>query len=242
MRIRYGQYRLPEGQTELSITSQPVQNARGLISESVVTWNMVTRLACPPAGMNAALEELFFAFSVHGQDLVLENASGVSQFHQLINTECIGGTVVSKPPTYPTARKGEMVTFRTIEIAVTGRVPALFGWSNYLSYQETITIRGGGRRWGVREVNFGPGIRQLLRTNSKCIATQSGSAVGHLYRPAIPPAIWPNARVDELPDITDVSPKTNGQGGNTAFTEFSRSWSYAYEFPTRLSGSPNALT
>lgn len=245
MRVRYGQYRLPSGATEVSINADPVEGARGLPVEHVVTWTMQTRLKNPggnPIAFTQQLLQLQNAFNRHGQDLVLETEAGVPSFHRLISSQCIGGTRVIKPPTFPTGRRAQLVTHRDIEIVVQGRVPTLFGYSNYVSFQETITISGGGRRWGCREVNFGPGVRQQLRTHSKCVATQSGTAVGHLARPPIPPPIWPQALVTEFPDTTDVTPKLTGAGGNGTYSDFSRSWSYSYEFPFRLTGTPSVLS
>jgi len=185
----------------------------------------------------AAFEE---AYSRHGQDLVLEHTSGSLSHHALLSRDCLGGTRIAQLPEFPDGGSGEYVSYRTYTVAVKGIRPILAGQSIYIDFTENLSIRGGGMRWGCREVNRGPGVRQQLRTHTTCFATQSGSSILYVGNPIPPPPIWPHALVDQLPDIDGSGPETLS-GGNTAYINRPLSWTYNYQFPIRLIGEPHYL-
>lgn len=242
MRVRYGSFRLGIAASDVSISSEPIPNAFGRPVAAEVVWGIRTRLKNPsgdPKQFPAILVAFEQAFSQHGRDLVLEFSDGRPTHHVLYSRDCVGGTRVAKYPSYSTGRNGQYIAYRDAEIEIRGIVP--LGASGYMSFQESISIRGGGARYGCREVNIGPGVRQRLRTATTCTATQTGSATGYLSAPQIPPAIWEFALIDEYPDVTITNPQTIGEGSNAYQTNWSASWSYSYAFPTRLSGSPHFL-
>jgi hypothetical protein len=243
MRVRYGSYRLGIAASDISISSDQIPNAMNRPAAAEVIWAVRTRIKNPsgdPRQFPAILNAFERAFSVHGRDIVLEFTDGTPTHHALLTRNCVGGTRVSKFPTYSTGANGQYINYRDVEFEIRGTVPLQA--NGYLSFTEQISIRGGGARWGCREVNIGPGVRQRLRTNTTCFATQSGSAVGYLARPTPPPPIWPSALVDELPDLTLASPVTQGEGFSAFQTDYSTNWSYQFASPQRLNGIPHFLT
>jgi hypothetical protein len=243
VRLRYGNFRHRVSSVELAIERRPVLNARNVPVAVEEVWRCSGKLYNPgytAAGMYQVLEEFEQAYRVNGRDLVLEHADGRPSYHQLISSECIGGTIVVQPPTFPTGKQGEYVSFRSYQLEVMGTKP-LTARTQFLEFNERISIRGGGAKWGCVEVNFGPGVQQQLRTHSTCFATQSGSAVGYLALPQPPPPIWPFARTDEFPELELTSPKTIGEGFRAHRREYAISWSYNFEWPFRLTGTPHHL-
>lgn len=243
MRVRYGNYKLGVAASEISISSEQIPNALQMPVAAEVVWSIKTRLKNPtgrPKDFSAILGNFESAFSVNGRDLVLEFTDGTPTHHRLLSRNCIGGTRVVRFPTYPTMRKAQGITYRDVEIEIRGTVP--LSAMQYLDFNETITIRGGGARWGIREVNVGPGTRQRLRTHTTCTATQTGNATGYLVKPPPAPPIWPNWLVDEYPDESHVGPRTTGAGFNAFNTNYQTSWSYQFAAPNRLFGQPHYLT
>lgn len=243
MRIRVGSYRFNLAASELSITSDPVLNAMKVAVAIETTWAIKTKLRNPTGDAKQFyryLREFEAACSVNGRDVVLEHTDGTPSYHMLLNSQAIGGVRCTKFPSFPTGARGEAINYRSIEVEYRATQP--LGSSQYMAFNEQITIRGGGARFGCREVNIGPGVRQQLRTATTCFATQSGSATGYLQYPSPPPAIWPFALTDEYGDLTLNSPSTIGQSFNAMQQDYTISWSYSFAFPTRLSGVPHFLT
>lgn len=244
LRLRYGNYIFRIGSPEISIDRQPIPNAMGVPMRYVESWSISGRIHNPgrsAVDIQPYLSAFESAFSIHAQDLVLEHDNGVTTSHGLYSNDCIGGTRVSLFPSFPTGRHGELVSFRTFRVSVQGEKFAPDVRSQILQWSEQISVSGGGWRRKVDEVNFGPGVQQRTRTHSKCVATQSGQAVGYLYIPEVPPAIWPNALTDQFPNLSLASPKTVGQGISARQVEKSITWSYSYESTQRLYGVPHFL-
>lgn len=242
MRVRYGNYRLGLAASDISISSEQIPNALGRPVAAEVVWAIRTRIKNPtgnPKAFPPILRAFEQAFSVHGRDLTLQFADGTPTHHILRSRDCIGGVRVTRFPTYETGARGQYVNYRDVTLEFRGQVP--LSANQYISFSETISIQGGGARFGCKEVNFGPGVRQRLRTNTTCLATQSGSAVGYLVLPPVPPPIWPGALVDQFPDFDQTNPSTNGSGLNAFQANYPISWSYNYQWIHRLSGTPHFL-
>lgn len=243
MRIRYGPYKHRIAECDLSITRRPVENALGTIVALDETWTISGRLynlTGKRASMYGEIQNFEAAYAINNQDLILEYFDGTASYHQLLNRDCIGGTIVKEPPQFPTGKTGENNTIRTYRVVVTGRRP--IGRSAYMAFSERITVSGGGARWGCIEVNRGEGVRQQLRTHTICRATQSGSATGLYSYITPPPPIWPYALVDQLPELTLESPETFGERESALQLNHTISWNYQFEATQRLFGTPHYLT
>jgi hypothetical protein len=233
-------------ETNISIRKEAIENAsRSPIAYKEI-WSISGRLynkTGSAAGMAAIIEEFEEAYAQTGQDLVLELDDGRPSHHAIYARNTLGGIRIVAIPEYPEGRQGEYVSYRSYTLRAEAVIPYFATKSLFIEFSERISISGGGARWGVAEVNRGPGVRQRLRTHSKCSATQSGSATYFSDWPPVPGPIWPYALVDELPDLELVSPETisTGSGGYTSLINGAATWTYNYEFPLRLGGVPHYL-
>lgn len=237
LRLRWGNYyhRINEG--ELKISRDPMYNSRQKVCAIKERWSWTGRIRFESTSIRDQLSAMYDfenAYAIDGRDLVLETIDGVATWHTLLSRNCIGGTKVIRPPEFPKGIGNEAIAYRTYTVAVEGVMP-IIGRSMILQFNETLSIRGGGERWGVREVNFGVGSRQRLRTHTACQASQSGQVTMYVGEPTIPPPVWPWALVDEYPDLT--LPSATFESG--VLTNRSVSWNYNFVWPTRLSGQPH---
>jgi hypothetical protein len=242
MRVRYGSYRFRIASSELTIRRDPILNAMQQPVAIEEVWSIRSRPYNKTGDATKFLpimREFDSAFSVNGKDLVLEQSTGDASYHQLLSRNTIGGTRISSGPHFPVGRGPQGLVARDVELEIRGTIP--LAASQYMTFTETISIRGGGEKYGIREVNVGPGVRQRLRTHSTCFATQSGSAVGYLGKPQPPPPIWPYALVDEYPDEDITGPQTIGAGRFSEQVNYATSWNYSFAAPYRLFGTPHYL-
>lgn len=243
MRLRYRNYRHRIAEGNVSISRTPIENALGKTVAVEEVWSIRGKLynrTGSAFGMAPIIAAFELAYSRGGGDLVLEHTNGRSSYHALRNRDCIGGTQIAQLPQFPENGGGEYISYRSYTVAVRGIRPVTTGQSMFLEFTESISISGGAARFGCREVNRGPGVRQQLRTHTTCVATQSGSSTLYLGYPKAPPAIWPWALVDEEPDIDATGPQPLS-GGIPAYVNRQMSWTYNYQFPTRLYGEPHYL-
>lgn len=243
MRLRYGNYRHRIAEGNLAISRTPIENAMGRPIAFKERWSIRGKLYNKTGsayGMGKIIADFEDAYSYGGQDMVLEMSDGRYSQHVLRNQDCIGGTTIAELPQFPDGLHGEYISYRTYTVAVEGIRPITSGQNLFIEFQESVTISGGTARYGCREVNRGPGVRQQLRTHSTCVATQSGFSTLYIGYPQPPPPIWPNALVDEEPDTEGISPETLS-GGIPAYVNRRISWTYNYQFPTRLYGEPHYL-
>lgn len=241
MRLRYGNYTHRIAESAVVIERSPIANKFGHTIAVQETWRISGKLYNPgtgSAGCDAMIYDLEVAYTQNGKDLILEHANGRASHQKMLSRDLIGGTKIASPPQFGSSAQGEYIGYRSYSMAVTGLRPLFAGSSMFLEFTETIRISGGGARFGCREVNRGPGVRQQLRTHSTCLATQTGSSSLYVGIPNVPPPIWPYAIVDQYPDIEQGGPTGQGDGDYTTRT---LNWSYSYSFPLRLRGTPHYL-
>src|SRR3990167_6435051 len=58
-----------------------------------------------------------------GGDLILYKSNGAESHHVLRNADCVGGTLIYEPPSYPDGKGVEATTKRTVTLQVGGIVP-----------------------------------------------------------------------------------------------------------------------
>lgn len=187
--------------------------------------------------MDAGIYDLQAAYSIPGQNFGLLHDNGNRSAAYWYNSDTIGGI---KPKTFafPNYQGGEYAAFRKFQISV--QFATRFGQTpTYIKFSESLSIEGGGESFDVKEVNFGPGVRQRLRTHTKCTATQSGSAVGRNNFPTIPDPIWPQALKGEVKITKKITPRGSNRLRNVVLEECEITWQYEYVWPTRLDGIPH---
>ena len=246
MIVVYGAYRHAVNTTGVTVASDITENEAGVPIDVNVSVNLEGRLRNPdpskPWLLDSMIHEMQQAYSLPGQDFGLLHNDGRRSAVFWRNADTIGG-IRPKMLSYPNYQGGEYCTYRKFTISLNLKTPFGAKALKYLKFSESLSIEGGGSLYGVKEVNFGPPVRQRLRTHTKCTATQSGTAVGRDDYPPIPPPIWPNALKSDEPKINKIfRPQGSSQTGKIRLAECEISWVWEYESPFRLSGIPHYAT
>jgi len=234
MYLSYGNYSHGVGECQISInraSEYSESDVRWAIRE---TWNiqgLLTNVSGDLATMQNLIYALMQAYGVEGLDLVLHLPSGAATYHSLYSSNCLGGTKVTQPVSFPTGQGAEAITYRNYTLQVEGLIPVLE--EELLSFSESISFSGGGPRYGHLETLIGLPVKQQLRNYTIYSATQSGRAVGLTHYPTMPGPIWPAALVERVAE-TRESPRRSGSD----YYSYPITWSYKFEDKLPLVGNP----
>jgi hypothetical protein len=242
MLIQYGSYQHQVSSSGITVSSEIEETDSGVPVRLKNTVSIEGRIRNHSGGSSLDLDSLIAqmeqAYSIPGQDFGLLHDDGRRTQAYWTNASTIGG-IRPKFLAYPNYKGGEYWSYRQFRIGIEFYTPVDLSVI-YLKFTEQISVEGGGQSFGVKEVNYGPGIRQRLRTHTKCTASQTGSAIGRNRFPAIPPPIWPFALRNTEPKVSrTIRPRGSRFHGNIVLEECEVSWAYEYEWPTRLDGVPH---
>jgi hypothetical protein len=238
MYLTYGSgYVHSDGEVELSIDKATEFTDWGEPFRVRHTWTIKGQVqAATPALVANYCRLLELGYSVWYRDAVLWISAGVPA-HSLPNSGSLTGVRVVKPPHYPVGQGAEGTTFRNYVIVLEAEYPLGDPSTLYVSFQETVSMRGGGPVFGFVPVVNGDPQKQLLYSRTPGYATQQGQAVGWLTYPPIPPPIWPGDLIEE-PVIT---PGNAQELRNGTYFRFPVSWAYSFGSAARLAGVPNQI-
>lgn len=181
--------------------------------------------------MIAALEA---AYAIPGQDLMLTD-NGQLTHHYLRSIDCLGGTKIIRPVTYPTTFGPENITKRTFNVTVGGRVVTAAA-ATLVRYQERFAFSGGGPEYGHMVSRNARAVKILKTRFVPYRAIQSGSATGYGEYPEIPAPLWPWALL--RPEDPGVSYEIGESFGGVLINK-TVSWNYEYESIQPLIGLPS---
>lgn len=152
----------------------------------------------------------------------------------MINSQSVDGVLYTDLH-FPKQEGGVYATFLPFEVALSASF--LYNRSFLLlEYSESLSIRGGGARYGLTEcVNAAP-VKSLITPATACMATQKGQAKSLNQYASIPGPIWPEHVVETVPQIERAT--TIGKEG---FTEYSLGWTWEFAAPIRLNGFPRPV-
>lgn len=237
MYVTWGGYEHDSGEVQINWRGSALQAATGEVYAQRRTIDLFGVLqASSQTALHAKIGELLEAYSEPGRDLTLRFANGTPSHLSLKSAECIGGTRVVGPVSFPSNRDGAYAVSIEYTVSVEGDLAGEIS-TNTLSFSETLTFSGGGPLEGYLEPRNARPVRQLLSQFSVYRATQSGTAVG-LYRyPLVPAAIWPGKAVRQ-PKVVPVSPRRQGSGNDVIYTDFAVSWEYEFASEDPLVGTP----
>jgi len=238
MYLKYGSYAHATGECQISINKQTEFNEAKepwAIRERWDIQGLVTNATGNLASMKTSVDALVSAYSVHGYDLVLYTPSNTATSHALYSDDCIGGTVVVQPVSFPSGEGAEGITYRNYTVSVEGLVRTSSG--HLLSFTESLSFSGGGPVYGHIQTLRGLPVKQLLRQNSVFRATQQGSAVGISTYPIIPSPVWPSAQIG-----TGQEERGSPKRFNYNYSEYPISWRYEFESAYPLLGNPTRWT
>lgn len=237
MIIAWGEYRFQVGDVQVAISRQNEYTGAETAWAFRERWKLSIDLFNREGDLGAMtvkLAALESAFASDGRDLRILSPSGGTTQHKLLTKNCLGGTRVVMPPSYPRGTGPEYITTRTVEIEVEGLIPYTNPATVLRSFTESVQFSGGGQRRGCIETLTGSPQDQIFRRQSAFRAIQAGSAVGIFGYPTIPAAIWPAALAED-PVIEPSTPRRVGSD----YMDYGVTWRYVFESSKRLVGAPN---
>lgn len=240
MQLKYGSYTHAQGECGISIQQANVRNDGNQVIATRETWQISGMLiGTSAANIDSQVAALIAAYADDGKDLILLLPNGSQSTHKLLNRNTLGGTHVVQPPSFPEGRGAEGATYRTFALTVEAELPVSGSQFALISFEESLSMSGGGPAYGHLEPLVGAPIKQLLKQQTTYRVTQQGSAVGYRLYPTPPGPIWPGALV-RAPDIQRRGPRRHGSGGNTDYSHFTTTWVYQFEAAGALVGVPHA--
>jgi hypothetical protein len=235
MYLKYGSYSHNTGECDINISRKSEYNDamnRWAIRERWQINGLLTNPTGDLSTMQTLTGSLITAYGTEGLDLTFHLPDDSVTQHALYTANCLGGTKVIKPVSFPTGEGTEAITYRTYTVVVEGLI--LVGSETLKSFSETLTFSGGGPAYGHLECMIGLPVKQKLRNYTIYRVTQSGEAVGILAYPAVPGPIWPPALI-KAPRIQRKSPRKYG----SSYIDYPTTWSYEFESSAVLVGNPN---
>jgi hypothetical protein len=237
MYLKYGSYTHAQNEPAVQISKRAVFSPRGYRQSVRETWRIVGVLhAASQAALTAALAGLRSAYNVNGLDLglYLDDQTTLTD-HALISAAALGGTRVAALD-FPTGQGAEYSTFRSYSIAVEADFPDAS--NNLLDFSETLSFEGtGGPRVIFLDTLEGLPQPQLAQQRTTYRARQQGRAVGLASYPPVAAPLWPAAEMQQERRLVIRAPKR--VAGN--LTEFVVEWTYVFESPAALAGTPSVV-
>jgi hypothetical protein len=234
MQFTYGSYTHPAGEVSLTITKRPVFSARGFRVATRETWNLQGILqGSSPQDVSSKIADLQTAYGANGKDAKLLLPGGSTSAHALISSDTLGGVRVTSL-NFPEGRGAEFSTFRTY--AITLEADFAEAESTLLRFEESLDVTGtaGAKTKYLTTLDAGP-QKQTIFTRTTVTLVQSGSALGYLAYPLIPPPIFPEAEHVERRRISR-GPVRESRG---VYTDFPVQWNYVFESDFPLTGFPH---
>lgn len=214
---------------EFSSTGRPVTKTRTFTCRGTLT-------AASQSAMKTAIDAFEAALAIHNQDVILYQDDASESATVLKAATSLTGVQLIEGPTYPTTEGGENATHRTWEATWQAVYPVANVSDNFaLTFTESLTISGGGARWIHKPNILGVWQKQLVYPKTPYVAVQQGQATGLRAYPVIPPPIFPQALVDEYPEVSRTGPQQQG----LLLRDYGVSWSYRFESVSPLVGLPS---
>lgn len=245
MILTFGSHSRPTNEVTIGIGKESQIDDRGRRIGVKVTWTVTGIVqADTHAALIAAVAALEAGFAGDRKDLTFKYDDGTI-LHQLRNKWCSGGVRVIRPPYYPKGNGAEASTYRTYEVVLEGQVLPGRGspdiaepssGAQLTSWQETLTMSGGGPLFVMLPVAVGRPIKQIVRQATPYMAVQSGSATGRFAYPPYPGPIFPRDEHQDQRQETPGSPKRQGDD----LIDWPVSWRYSFESASPLRGLPTS--
>jgi len=235
MYFKYGNYTHDAGEITFSISRESQYNAYGVQIATIERWTIQGQVhADSVSDLTDKIDAIERAYSDDNRSFGLYTDSGSATSHTVSAADTTYIHVVN-PPSFPASGGAEYTTFRNYSIQIEVR----YGSSGYsaiplVSFNETISVTGGGPRRILIEVLNGPPQEQITCLETAYVATQSGRAVGRADYPIPPAPLWP---LSQPPLVEKESPeKKTGE-----YTNYGIRWQYQYQSATPLVGNPNVM-
>lgn len=237
MRLKVGNVLRPNNEAVVTPSYSPIYDFTRKVQAMRVRWEISGRVVNYPTGTQAQttteLRALEAAFLQNEPYLaMLEDVSLAETFFVLNPSKCLQGPFLVDY-SIPTSEEEVYATGGAYK-AVFEATQRTGNGSDLLEFSEEVSEDPGGMTYVYvgGSVNFAE--RQLATQRKTYRYTQSGSAVGLLNYPEIPPPIWPFAQM-AAPRTVLQNPRMRGR----IDTEFPITWEYTFEWHTKLYGVPH---
>jgi hypothetical protein len=239
MQLFWGTYSWAANSVKLAWHNRTTQSEAGVPLSQVLTVDVSGYLAVSSqSDCTAKVEALETALSVPYRDLRFVDDSSADTHVVLYNSTSLSGVRITAGPHFPASQGGEYVNWRYFEFTAEAEYALSGTQAQLLSFEERVTIQGGGPEYVVRKARRGPPVRQLVSEQTPYVARQSGQAVGWQAYPKAPSPIWPQW-LRRSGNITHGSPKAKGPG-TARHVNFLTAWEYEFEATSALIGLPTA--
>ena len=237
MILQVGSLRRPNNEAVVTPSYQPIYDLTRKVEAMRIRWDVSGRVVNFPVATQAITSQEIQAFAnaVTSQTprLALLGDDGSPTPFVLDPSQCMNGPSLIDF-SFPTSESEVYVTGLAYRLTFEATQYVGRGDSQLLGFSEEVSEDPGGQTYVMVGGAYNFAERQLATQNKPYKYVQSGSAMGLLAYPYIPPPIWPFALMGS-PRIVRSSPQNLG----IVDTNFSISWEYNYEWPTRLFGVPN---
>ena len=191
MYLQYGSYAHASGECSVVITREPIRpqetRRRGIMHRWEVSGMLV---AADATAMTPLIQALEAAYAADKLDIGLYLPDGTATAHQLLSSQTVDGTRVTRQPSYQDGGGAQYSTHRTYSLTVEGEIPeagaGLLGWSESINYRGT-----GGPNWGYLDTLNSLPQQQTFQQFTTVTITQSGEAVSYGGYHVPPGPIWP---------------------------------------------------
>lgn len=241
MQLRVGNYLFDANSTWIGRSFVLLLSADNIPYGETHTWNVTGELlGSGQADLATKANALTLALGRQYQDIAF-HADGGGVVASMPNGPSLNGVLV-RGLNFPRVEGAVYATFVSFEFTVEasylyGKGPALARVVPILTYTETVSISGGGRRMGLIETLNSAPVKAVVCPATVCRATQRGTATGLGGYPGVPGPLWPEHAVEDFPAI-DRTPKRAGPG---AYAEFTLNWTWDFAAPVRLNGFPRLV-
>jgi len=243
MYLRVGGKVRPFNEADVSISYQAVFDGLRRLVKVQTTWQIdgtvLLQTDASQRNMSAALATLEADFRQPTPDLIfLEDNGSTPTPLQLLARNCLSGPSLTNFNYPKDSNKVYAIGTPYTATYVADSLAAGAG-RPIIEFSESVTDTGEG---GWERVHVGGAINlpeEQIGTQYKPYRyTQSGSAVGLLAYPSVPPPIWPASLKRPRPQVSLMSPEILGAVDQM----FRISWAYSYESARPLVGYPHRFT
>lgn len=235
MQLVYGTVQFQPSSMEVTSSTEARMNAAGIPVSHVSTVNC-QGVIFGDGSQNLTLlsRAVDIGLAQAGASLVLYDDQGIPTETTMPAAGSVGGVIPLRWE-FPSGGAGEYVTGRIFRATFQAEYPLSLQPGTLLDFRETVQIFGNtGPRINYQEAVNGPQIAVQSTPFTLCRAVQSGTALGYLDYPRVPPPLWPTWLQNESPGGTLSSPRPRGR----LLTEWPVTWSYQFLAPVKLSGTP----
>lgn len=241
MRLKVGPYILPQNEAVASISYSPVYDVTRRVIKVRERWDISGRIVLQSGRatqevMTSEILRRSNIFQGNVESLVfLQDDEDIPTAMRLLASQCLLGPY-RVDSSLPNEANDVYSTGQGYRVVYEAEKLASGAGSGLLEFTESIQDGEGGEE----HVYVGGAVnlpeRQIAFANKPYRYTQSGSAVGLLDYPRIPPPIWPFARMKKV-QVNKQSPRVRG----AIDTEYPISWSYEFAWHSELRGVPHRL-